>query len=63
MSPPSDREDKKLWTEYNDEEVQQDNLKKMGEVKEIAEFFSRVPKKECQEFLATMHDTIGVAPK
>jgi hypothetical protein len=35
----------------------------MGEVKEIAEFFNKVPKKECQEFLATMHETIGAAPK
>ncbi len=35
----------------------------MGEVKEIAEFLNRVPKKECQEFLATMRETIGAAPE
>ena len=34
----------------------------MGEVKEIAEFFNRVPNKERQEFLATMHETISAAP-
>jgi hypothetical protein len=41
--PPSDHEDKKVWTDNNNKEVQQDDLKKMGEVKEIAEFFNRVP--------------------
>jgi hypothetical protein len=61
--PPSGCKDKKVWTDDNDEEVQQDDLKKMGEVKEIAEFFNRVPKKEHQEFLATMCETIGKAPK
>jgi hypothetical protein len=50
MSPPSDREDKKVRTDDIDEEVQQDDLKKMGEVTEIAEFFNMVPKKERQEF-------------
>jgi hypothetical protein len=62
MSPPSG-EDKKVRTDNNNEEVQQDDLKKMGEVKEIAEFFNMVPKKECQEFLAAMLETIGTAPK
>jgi hypothetical protein len=57
MSPPSDREDE------NDEEFQQDDLKKMGEVKEIAEFYNMVPKKERPEFLAIMCGTIGAAPK
>ncbi len=60
ISPLSDREDKKVQT---DKEFQQDDLKKMGEVKEIAEFFNMVPKKECQEFLAMMCETIGAAPK
>jgi hypothetical protein len=63
MSPLSDREDKKVQTDNNDKEVQQDDLKKMGEVKEIAEFFNMVPKKERQEFLTTMHETINTAPK
>ncbi len=63
MSPLSDREDKKVRTDNNDKEVQQDDLKKMGEVKEIAEFFNMVPKKEHQEFLTTMHETINTAPK
>jgi hypothetical protein len=31
--PPSDRKYKKVRTEDNDKEVQQDDLKKMGEVK------------------------------
>ncbi len=58
----------RLWTQesptdYNVEEVQLDDLKKMGEVKEIADFFNMVSKKECQEFLATMRETIGAAPK
>jgi hypothetical protein len=61
--PLSDPKDEKVQTDNNNEEVQQDDLKKMGEVKEIAEFFNRVPKKECQEFLAMMHETIGAAPK
>ncbi len=60
--PPSDCEDKKVRTDDNNKEVQQDDLKKMGEVKEIAEFFNRVPNKERQEFLATMHETISAAP-
>ncbi len=63
MSPPSDCEDKKVRTDDNDKEVQQDDLKKMGEVEEIAEFFNMVPKKECQDFFATMRETIGAAPR
>jgi hypothetical protein len=61
--PPSDREDEKVRSDDNHEEVQQDDLKKMGEVIEIAEFFNRVPKKERQEFLATMRESIGAASK
>jgi hypothetical protein len=61
--PPSDHEDEKVRTDDKEEEVQKDDLKKMGEVKEKAEFFNRVPRKERQEFLATMRETIDTAPK
>jgi hypothetical protein len=49
--PPSDCEDKKVRTDKNDKEVQQDDLKKMGGVKEIAEFFNRIPKRNAKNFL------------
>jgi hypothetical protein len=61
--PLSDCEVKKVWTDNNVKEVQQDDLKKMGEVEEIAEFFNRVPNKERQECLTMMGETIGAAPK
>jgi hypothetical protein len=54
--PLSDCEDKKVRTDNNDKEVQQYDLKKMGEVKEVAELFNRVSKKEPQEYLTTCYN-------